>query len=258
MSKFKITKILGFIIFPLLWIFLSEIVKVPSSYLPSPMDVVNEFLDLKKLYLYHFFLTSVRLIGGMLLGIFLGIVLAYFMYKYETFDNVVQPFFQSVRAIPPVATIPFFLLWFGFSDKGKIILLVVAVSVNLAFAGYQILIDMPESYKISLINLSYTRRDMKWKIGLGLILEKILPTLRFALVISIASIITIEMLGSQSGLGYLMQTARTTFNLSGIFVCVILLGILNSVLDFLTIFVINKLVFWERRKYEKDFINVYK
>ncbi len=253
----RLTKIGGFVIFPLIWLFLSEVVKVPSNYLPSPFDVLKEFSELYNVYLYHFFLTTVRIVAGMIFGVALGILLAFLMYKFEHFDNIIQPFAQSIRAIPPVATIPFFLLWFGFSDKGKIIMLVVAVSVNLAFAGYQILIDMPEHYRISLINLSYSRKDLPWKIGWGLILERILPTLRFALVISIASIITIEMIGSQSGLGYLMQTARTTFNLSGIFVSVIMLGILSSVLDYLTIFVINKLVYWERRNYEKGFIRVF-
>lgn len=243
----KTSKYLGFVLMPLLWIFLSYVVKVPENYLPSPLSVVNEFWELKSLYLYHFFLTAIRLAAGMIVGIFIGILIGYAMFKSEHFDNLFQPFAQSIRAIPPVATIPFFLLWFGFSDKGKILMLVVAVSVNLAFAGYQILMDMPEKYRVSLLNLNIKRKDIKYKIAIPLILEKILPTLRFALVISIASIITIEMVGSQSGLGYLIQIARTTFNLSGIFVCVFLLAILSYLYDTFTILIVNKLVYWERR-----------
>ncbi|WP_201328932.1 ABC transporter permease [Thermotomaculum hydrothermale] len=243
----RLTKILGFILMPLLWIILSYFLKVPENYLPSPLSVIKEFYELKSLFLYHFSLTAIRLAAGMAGGIFIGILIGYLMFKYEQFDNLFQPFAQSIRAIPPVATIPFFLLWFGFSDKGKVLMLIVAVSVNLAFSGYQILYDMPEKYRISLLNLGINRRDMSIKIAIPLILEKILPTLRFALVISIASIITIEMIGSQSGLGYLIQTARTTFNLSGIFVCVFLLAILSYIYDTLTIVIIKKLVYWERR-----------
>ena len=76
------------------------------------------------------------------------------------------------------------------------------------------------------------------------VLERILPTLRFALATALGLVVVSELLGSQVGLGYLIQTARSTFSLQLIFLAAILLGVMNFCLDFLLRWCWGLIVFW--------------
>jgi len=154
------------------------------------------------------------------------------------------PSLQGIRSLPPVAAIPFFLLWFGFSDIGKWLLVVVGAGANLTFTSYQILLDMPEKYHFALTSFGVARKSLSWNISLPLVLERLLPTLRFSLSTAIGLIIVSELLGSQVGLGYLIQSARSTFSLQTIFLCAILLGIMNAVVDWGLVHLWKTIVFW--------------
>jgi ABC-type nitrate/sulfonate/bicarbonate transport system permease component len=59
-------------------------------------------------------------------------------------------------------------------------------------------------------------------------------------------VIVSELLGSQIGLGYLMQTARSTFSMHVIFLTTILLGLLNAAVDVGVTWGWQKMVYWRR------------
>jgi ABC-type nitrate/sulfonate/bicarbonate transport system permease component len=156
------------------------------------------------------------------------------------------PSLQGTRSLPPVAAVPFFLLWFGFSDIGRWLLVVVGVSANLSFAAYQVLLDMPDKYVFALTSLGIEKKSLPWNISLPLVLEHLLPTLRFSLSTAIGLIVVSELLGSQVGLGYLIQSARSTFSLQTIFLCAILLGLMNGTLDWSLVRLWKAVVFWRQ------------
>jgi ABC-type nitrate/sulfonate/bicarbonate transport system permease component len=209
------------------------------------MQVITSISDIENGYYYHAAITFLRFFSGTFLGIVFGMVLGIFMYKYHVLHLLVEPFLQSIRAVPAVAFIPFFLLWFGFSDIGKIILILVAIGVNIAYASYQILRQKDEKYQIALDSMRISQRNTPFFLLLALIAEKLLPTLRFSLVISIATIVTMEMLGSQSGLGYLIQNAQATFNLGLIMFSIIVLSLFSTIMDMMIIKLWKYIVYWK-------------
>ncbi|GMV20766.1 MAG: hypothetical protein AMXMBFR57_07150 [Acidimicrobiia bacterium] len=138
------------------------------------------------------------------------------------------------------------LLWFGFAETGKYLLIVCAVSFNLAVAGEQILSRLPDSTRAFILSFDLTPRSLTWVLYLPRILEDILPTLRFSLAMAIGAVTVAELLGSQVGLGYLIQTSRSTFSLHVLVLATIMLGLLSIVADRLLIYSWRRLVFWRR------------
>jgi ABC-type nitrate/sulfonate/bicarbonate transport system permease component len=57
-------------------------------------------------------------------------------------------------------------------------------------------------------------------------------------------VIVSELLGSQVGLGYLMQTARSTFSMHVIFLAMIMLGALNALVDVTVTRLWSRSVYW--------------
>ena len=157
-----------------------------------------------------------------------------------------MPTLQSLRAVPAAATVPFFILWFGFSEFGRYLLVLTAVGFNIAVASSQILERISDVERAFFFSFALSPGGLLFRYALPKIVENLLPTLRFSLALSIGAVTVSELLGSQVGLGYLIQTSRSTFSLHVLFLAVILLGVLSAASDFLLVLVWRSVVFWRR------------
>jgi ABC-type nitrate/sulfonate/bicarbonate transport system permease component len=135
-------------------------------------------------------------------------------------------------------------LWFGFAESGRLLLVVAGIAFNIAVATHQILSDVPEKQRILFKSFGIESSHLVRSYSIPRILESLLPTIRFSLSTAMGVVIVSELLGSQIGLGYLIQTARNTFSMHVIFLATILLGILNSLMDFLVTRVWSKAIYW--------------
>ncbi|MES2215779.1 MAG: ABC transporter permease subunit [Patescibacteria group bacterium] len=236
----------GILFLPALWFFLHYIVHVGERFLPSPERVYQAIFDIHPSIFLHIFDTVTRFVIGSLLGIVIGIAIGFLLHRWITARRLLLPTVQALRATPPVAVVPFFLLWFGFSDVGRYLLIIFGIGVSLAITTYQILENPPEKYRVLFKSFSLNPRAQTLSFSLPYVLQEILPTIRFGLALAIGLVVVSEFLGSQTGLGYLIQTARATFSLHVIFLANILLGIILVVIDWLTIKLWSKLLFWQK------------
>ena len=178
--------------------------------------------------------------AGLLVGIGLGVA----AFKSKILARILAPMLDSMRAIPAIAIIPFFLLWFGFSEVGRILLVVTGIAFNIAIATYQVLKEIPEKHEILFKSFNIAPSALTRDYIVPRVLETLLPTVRFSLATAMGVVIASELLGSQIGLGYLMQTARNTFSMHVIFLCTILLGLLNAIVDMVVTRSWTRAVYW--------------
>lgn len=245
-KKFQwyIIPFVGAILTPLLWILLKSFVGISDRYLPSIKDVFFAVKDIEPNVFLHTFYTISRLIIGTLSGIFLGISLGLFAFKSTLFRKIAFPSIQSIRAIPPIATVPFFILWFGFSETGKYIMVILGIALNIGIATHQILTKIPEKYEILFKSFKIKPRKLTFTYSLPTVFENILPTIRFSLSTAIGLVVVSELLGAQVGLGYLIQTSRSTFSMHVVFLAAIILGIINFLMDYLVRLFWKRIIFW--------------
>lgn len=230
----------------ILWIAIKHLLGVSDRYLPSPMAVLQAVRDLEPPIWMHAAFTATRLVIGFCLGLALGLLLALIMARWQSARAYFTPILQSLRPIPAAAMVPFFLLWFGFSEWGRYLLVVTAIGFNIAIAAIQVLQHTPQSHQAFFHSFALSPGRLTWAYCLPRILEGILPTLRFSLVVAIGAVTVSELLGSQVGLGYIIQTSRSTFSLHALFLAAILLGILSATMDGLLLLVWRWLVYWRR------------
>ena len=241
-----LTKVLGVVLLPVIWHCLKTYVGVSDRYLPSIMSVIRSFQDIEPNVFVHLGYTVSRFGFGFILGVGAGIGLGLLIFRFLWFRNLIMPTIQASRAIPAIAIVPFFLLWFGFSELGRYLLVVAGTAFNVAVAALQILGSGPEKYGIMFQSFGRKPEELLFDYGLPLIMERILPTLRFSLSAAIGLIVASELLGSQVGLGYLIQTSRSTFSMHVVFLAAILLGVLNATADGLLQITWRKLVWWRQ------------
>ena len=223
--------IIGVCLLPGIWLGLKYFCGVSDRYLPAPLDVFNAITDLEPSFSRHLTATTLRCIVGFIAGIGFGMFLGIGINVSGPLRWLLYPALQSIRSTPALAFIPFFLLWLGFSDVGRLLLVVTGIGFNIAIAADQILRDIPEKYRVAFRSFHTDPSRLVLSFCLPFVLSEILPTLRFSLSTTIGVILVSEMLGSQMGLGYLIQTSRSTFSMHVIFLCAAVLGLLNVCLD---------------------------
>jgi sulfonate transport system permease protein len=236
--------LIGLFLMPIIWIAVKEVGHVSDRYLPSPLDVLRAAQDIDPSILLHLSFTAGRLVLGFLLGTACGAALGICMFNSKLFTRLVNPTIDSLRAIPAIATVPFFILWFGFSETGRLLMVVTGIAFNIAIAAYQALSDMPEKQRILFKSFGVSPRSLTREYVLPRLLETLLPTVRFSLATAMGVVVASELLGSQVGLGYLIQTARSTFSMHVIFLATIMLGFLNAFVDMALTRGWNKAIYW--------------
>jgi len=227
----------------LIWLGIKYYFGISDRYLPGVGAMYRALVDIGPDWFIHIFATLSRTIVGFGLGVVLGIAVALTLFRINGLFWFL-PMVHSVRAVPAVAIVPFFLLWFGFSEVGRYLLVVVGLGLNVLVACADTVESPREADLVLFRNFRAPLNTRIIRYWLPRVLENLLPTLRFGIALALGVIIVSEMLGAQSGLGYLMQTSRATFSLNVILLCAIILGVFATALDAGLQFVWLKVVTW--------------
>ena len=146
-------------------------------------------------------------------------------------NSVLDPLIEGFRPIPAIALIPFFILWFGIGDLGKLILTAIGGFTVMVVTTIEAVKNVSPIYIMAARTLGADR----WAIYRTIILPAITPTLigglRVTIALSFALVIAAEFMGAQSGLGYLIMLARRTLQTDAILVGIIIIGITSWIVD---------------------------
>jgi ABC-type nitrate/sulfonate/bicarbonate transport system permease component len=226
-----------------IWIVVKHVFDISDRFLPGPASLLNAIKDLGWDLLQHTAATTVRALLGYLIGTAGGIFFALVAFRLNIL-SVLMPTINSVRAVPAIAAVPFFLLWFGFSETGRYLLVAMGLGLNVAVACAEVF-DRPRQLDlVTFMNFGLPKQSLVFSYWLPRVIETLLPTLRFGIALALSLIVVSEMLGAQYGLGYLMQTSRATFSLNVLLLCAFLLGIIAIVGDRVVIAAWAGIVTW--------------
>jgi ABC-type nitrate/sulfonate/bicarbonate transport system permease component len=228
-----------------LWFVVGEAALVSSLLLPPPHALLSKLRDLGLEIVWHTAATYARIIVcfgiGFSVGFALGLLMQFSQPAYVLLDGVIE----SWRPVPVIAFIPFAILLFGFSETGKIIVGSIGVALIIVVATVEAVERTPRAILLLGMTARLSRRD----IFSSLIIPSVLPQLkagaRVALAVVATLVIAAEFMGANYGLGYLINTARVTLSTATIFLCILLLGIINAVLDMLLRRLFDRIGWWE-------------
>lgn len=221
-----------------LWFVLTSAARViPPAFLPPPQNIVTDFVRiLKNPYVGHNLvghtLVSLQIVlGGFLLAVGIGIPLGILMGWFKRIEALVDPLFQLLRPIPPLAWIPLSLLWFGIGIKSKIFVIWLSAFVPCVINSYTgIRLTEPLLVKAALGLGVKRQRDLLKEVAIPSSLPVILGGVRIGLGSAWMTLVAAELLASNAGLGYMMQMARRALEPSVIILGMLIIGILGALM----------------------------
>ena len=122
----------------LLWIFIAS-TEAGGVVFAEPWEVFAKLVDKVSdgTLWQHTYISLFRVIAGFSLGFVISIPIAFLMGWYAPFRNVVAPWVQFVRNIPPLAYIPLVITGAGVGEKAKVIVIFIASFLVLVVTIYQ-------------------------------------------------------------------------------------------------------------------------
>ncbi|MGK8524626.1 ABC transporter permease [Nocardia asteroides] len=197
--------------------------------LPAPWTVARTAGDLlADGRLQSNLLTSVqRAAIGLALGVAIGLVLALLAGLSRLGEALVDGPIQIKRAIPTLALIPLFIVWFGIGEEMKLLVITTSVAVPIYLNTHAHLRGVDARY----VELAQTVGLSRWEFVRRIALPGSLPGfftgLRLAVTISWLALVVVEQVNATSGIGYLMTQARTYGQIDIIVVGLVIYGLLG-------------------------------
>ena len=211
------------------WTALAKSSWVPSLTMPSPWGTV---LELKSMFGNQNLASNIgvsltRAVVGLLFGGAFGFVVGLFSGLTKIGEELFDATLQALRAIPFIALIPLFILWFGIGETPKILVVALAsyfpMYINTAGGVRNVDRKVVEAAK----TFGVERLALLRQVILPLALQQILTGLSLSMVVSILALVAGETISSQNGIGYLLLNSQAYQRNYEVFACVVLYAIMG-------------------------------
>ena len=237
----------------LIWYLISHSSFVKPGYLPTPEELGKTFIDLVRngyqgtpLY-QHIGISLFRTLTGFVLGVIVGVPIGLLSGYSRRAGAMISPIMSFIRPIPPIAFIPMAVLYFGLGEIGKIVL-IFFVSFNYVQANAQAgASSFPIVWRRAASSLGLTRMQTFTRIVMPGALLQIFTGLKTALALSWAVVVAAELVGAQSGLGFMISDAALLFRIPVVYIGVALIGVIGLLLNFTLNLVEARIVHWKGR-----------
>ncbi len=201
---------------------------VPSAWptLKAMLELASngQLIDYAKVTLY-------RILVGWIIGVAFGIPVGWFIAQSEIFKRIVDPYINFFRFIPPIIWVTVLLVWFGYNDTTRFMLVAYATFMICVIHGTVGMVAIPTEKIRAAQNLGVKGWELFRRVKIPASLPEVFTGMRVAMTNAFMTIIAVEMLTASSGLGYLAWTSRLYLRLDYVFVSIIILGFMGLLTD---------------------------
>jgi len=213
-----------------LWDLLIRVFKIPPYLIPNPLSVAAELVDKKPMLWRETLPTLYATLGGFALSAVVGVPIAMWIAYSRVVESFVYPLLVFSQSIPKVAIAPLFVVWFGFGLVPKVI-----AAFLLGF--FPVVVATVQGFKSvegDVIDLARSMGANPLAIFLKFRLPHALPAifsgLKVSVTLAVVGAVVGEFVGSNSGLGYVLQKANGTFDLPLMFAALVILSMIGVLL----------------------------
>jgi sulfonate transport system permease protein len=205
----------------------------PPQILPAPDLVKDTLLDeLRTGDLWANVQISLqRVLEGFAIGSVTGLALGAAMGLSRRLEDYIYPLFSALSQVPVLGWVPLALLFLGIGESLKVVLIAFAALLPVAVNTVKGFRSVPAAYLEVGSTFRFTRRQLLRRVVLPAAVPSIFVGLRYGLTQAWLSLVTVELLASSEGLGFLIVWARQLFQLDLVLVAILAVGVVGLVLD---------------------------
>jgi NitT/TauT family transport system permease protein len=199
-------KYLPILLCAVLWEAVVQLGLVSRDLLPSLSDVLKAaWVLLREGDLWKNGAASLYRGGaGLALAVVVGAVLGIVMAWWRPVDAFMGPLVEALYPMPKSALIPVTVLWLGFGDASKILLIFLGCMLPVTLAAYNGARSCEQVLVWSARSLGASRLRVLWDVVLPAALPELVTGVRSALALSFVLLVSSELIVARAGFGYLI------------------------------------------------------
>jgi NitT/TauT family transport system permease protein len=205
-----------------------------SVIFPTPWAVVTGTLELLKdgTLWRHIGASLMRVGAGFGLAVCVAVPLGLWMGWVRGAYQTLNPIFQILRPISPIAWIPIAILWFGVGDASPIYLIFISSVFPMVVQTTVGVHTIEKRYLRAAENFGVSRRTLFRQVVVPAVLPQILVGMRIGLGVAWLVVVAAEMIALHSGLGYMIMDSRNAGNRYDLVIAgMIIIGLIGLCLD---------------------------
>jgi NitT/TauT family transport system permease protein len=213
-----------------LWDVAIRLFNIPPYQVPKPVDVVVTLWQEWPMLLSQAWPTTMATIWGFLLSAAFGIPVAMMIAGSRTVESYVYPLLVFSQSIPKIAIAPLFVVWFGFGVFPKVLsafLLGFFPVVVSAVQGFK-------SVEPDMLDLARAMEANRLQIFRMVSFPHALPAifagLKVSITLAVVGAVVGEFVGSNSGIGFVLQRSIGNFELPTMFAALVVLALIGVIL----------------------------
>jgi taurine transport system permease protein len=253
--KLKFASFISIACFILLWLVISVSGLISPRFLPSPGSIVVSLYHMiwepfaSVTLQGHIWASIRRFIVAFIVATGIAIPLGAWMGWNEKINAIVSPVFEVLRFIPPIAWVPFAILWFRLGLKSECFIIAIGIFVPCLVnsrAGIRfvdpVLIQAART-------LGAKGRDILWHVSIPWSLPIIVGGVRIGMGLGWMCLVAAEMISrptlkGSAGLGAMIEVARVTLSSHYIIGGMLIIGVLGILMDLAASYFEKKLGRW--------------
>ncbi|MFZ5639657.1 MAG: ABC transporter permease [Bacillota bacterium] len=217
----------------LLWSLISYGGFVNPTFLPTPSQVVDEFIQqVRGSGLWSDMGISLfRITMGFLLAAAIGIPFGILAGTFKFAEAVIQPITEFIRYMPVPAFIPLTMVWVGIGETAKIMVIFIGTFFQMVLMVADNIRNVPQDLLSASYTLGATRFRVISRVLIPAMLPNLMDTLRLMIGWAWTYLVVAELVAANSGLGYSILKAQRFLKTDVIFVGILVIGILGLLTD---------------------------
>jgi NitT/TauT family transport system permease protein len=236
-----------------LWDLAIRVFHIPPYQVPSPKDVLVTLWTDGPQLLAQAVPTTVATVQGFLFAAVFGIGIAVLIAGSRTVESYIYPLLVFSQSIPKIAIAPLFVVWFGFGMMPKVLsafLLGFFPVVVSAVQGFK-------SVEPDMLDLARAMEARPLQIFRMVRFPHAMPAifagLKVSITLAVVGAVVGEFVGSNSGLGFVLQRSIGNFELPTMFAALVILSLIGVILFWILDVVERLLIPWHASQ-RQDFI----
>jgi ABC-type nitrate/sulfonate/bicarbonate transport system permease component len=228
------------------WELTARLHLVDSSALPSLTNVGAAWVDLIRdgELIDNGAASLYRAAAGLALAIVIGGGLGLAMARFKLLDIFINPLVELFYPLPKSALIPVTVLWLGFGNGSKILLIFLGCMIPVTIGAYNGARGSDHALVWSARSMGAGRLRMMWDVIVPSALPEILNGIRTALALAFILLVSSELIVSQSGFGYLIGYLGSTGAYEGMYAVVLTVALLGFGADRIYQLLMHRLLRW--------------
>jgi sulfonate transport system permease protein len=181
--------------------------------------------------LANFAISLQRIAIGFSLGTTLGLVLGTWMGLSQRAEEYLGPIFRGLSQVPVLGWIPLAMMLFGIGESLKIVIIAQASLIPVAISTLKGIRGVPRQYVDVARAFRFSHTQLLGKVILPGAVPAIFVGVRNGLTQAWLSLVTVELLASSEGLGFMIVWGRQLFQLDLVVAAILVVGVVGLVLD---------------------------